>query len=127
VGTGGGTINLKTGEMDLKPLDPKPKDSTIASLNSPLYVRGTFSDPKPSLDVGKLATKGAGAILLGIVNPLLAAPPLFKEGKVPAAHRPADFSREAYGLFFRRISCTRRDSEASSFATSSLKQAAFRT
>ena len=77
---GGGTINLKTEEMDLK-LNPKPKDSSIASLNSPLYVRGTFSDPKPSPDVGRLAAKGLGAIVMGIVNPLLAVLPLFKEGR----------------------------------------------
>jgi AsmA protein len=77
---GGGTINLKTEEMDLK-LNPKPKDSSVASLNSPLYVRGTFSEPKPSPDMGKLAAKGVGAIVMGIVNPLLAVLPLFKEGK----------------------------------------------
>jgi uncharacterized protein involved in outer membrane biogenesis len=77
---GGGTINLKTEEMDLK-LNPKPKDSSVASLNSPLYVRGTFSEPKPSPDVGKLAAKGVGAIVMGIVNPLLAVLPLVKEGK----------------------------------------------
>jgi len=77
---GGGVVNLKTEEMDLK-LNPKPKDSSIASLNSPLYVRGTFGDPKVSPDVGKLAAKGAGAIVMGVVNPLLAVLPLFKEGK----------------------------------------------
>jgi AsmA protein len=77
---GGGTINLKTEELDIK-LNPKPKDSSIASLNSPLYVRGTFGQPKPSPDVGKLAAKGLGAILMGVVNPLLAVLPLLKEGK----------------------------------------------
>ncbi len=77
---GGGVVNLKNEEMDLK-LDPKPKDSSVASLNSPLYVRGTFGDPKVSPDVGKLAAKGVGAIVMGVVNPLLAVLPLFKEGK----------------------------------------------
>jgi uncharacterized protein involved in outer membrane biogenesis len=77
---GGGTINLKTEEMDLK-LNPKPKDSSVASLNSPLYVRGTFSQPKPSPDVGRLAAKGVGAVVMGIINPLLAVLPLVKEGK----------------------------------------------
>jgi AsmA protein len=77
---GGGTVNLKTEAMDLK-LSPKPKDSSIASLNSPLYVRGTFSKPQVAPDVGKLAAKGAGAVVLGIINPLLAVLPLFKEGK----------------------------------------------
>jgi len=77
---GGGSINLKTEEMDLK-LNPKPKDSSLASLNSPLYVRGTFSKPQISPDVGRLAAKGLGAIVMGIVNPLLAVLPLVKEGK----------------------------------------------
>ncbi|HXJ51649.1 MAG TPA: AsmA family protein [Burkholderiales bacterium] len=77
---GGGTINLKTEGMDLK-LNPRPKDSSVASLNSPLYVRGTFSHPKPSPDVGRLAAKGVGAIVMGIINPLLAVLPLVKEGK----------------------------------------------
>jgi uncharacterized protein involved in outer membrane biogenesis len=77
---GGGTINLKNEQMDLK-LNPKPKDSSIASLNSPLYLRGTFSDPKPAPDVGKLAAKGVGAVVMGVINPLLAVIPLFKEGK----------------------------------------------
>ena len=77
---GGGTVNLKNEAMDLK-LSPKPKDSSIASLNSPLFVRGTFGKPQVAPDVGKLAAKGAGAIVLGIINPLLAVLPLFKEGK----------------------------------------------
>lgn len=77
---GGGVVSLKNEEMDLK-LDPKPKDSSLASLNSPLYVSGTFSDPKVSPDLGKLAAKGVGAIVMGVINPLLAVLPLFKEGK----------------------------------------------
>jgi len=77
---GGGTINLKNEEMDLK-LNPRPKDSSVASLNSPLYVRGTFSHPRPSPDVGRLAAKGVGAVVMGIINPLLAVLPLVKQGK----------------------------------------------
>ncbi len=77
---GGGVVNLQTEAMNLR-LSPKPKDSSIASLNSPLFVQGTFSDPKVSPDVGKLAAKGVGAVVLGIINPLLAVLPLLKEGK----------------------------------------------
>jgi len=77
---GGGTINLKTEEMNLK-LNPRPKDSSVASLNSPVYVRGTFGHPKPMPDVPRLAAKGVGAVLMGIINPLLAVLPLVKEGK----------------------------------------------
>jgi len=77
---GGGVVNLKNEEMNLM-LNPKPKDSSVASLNTPLYVQGTFSKPKVSPDMGKLAAKGAGALVMGIINPLLAVLPLFKEGK----------------------------------------------
>jgi AsmA protein len=77
---GGGAINLKTEEIDFT-LNPKPKDSSLASLNSPIHLRGTFSDPKPSPDVPRLAAKGVGAVVMGIVNPLLAVLPLLKEGK----------------------------------------------
>ena len=77
---GGGVVNLKGEEMNLM-LRPKPKDSSIASLNTPLYVQGTFSKPKISPDLGKLAAKGVGALVMGVINPLLAVLPLFKEGK----------------------------------------------
>jgi uncharacterized protein involved in outer membrane biogenesis len=77
---GGGTVNMKNEEMDLK-LQPKPKHGSIASLNSPLYVRGTFSDPKPSPEWGRLAAKGVGAVVMGVINPLLSVLPLMKEGK----------------------------------------------
>jgi AsmA protein len=77
---GGGTVNLKNEAMDLK-LNPRPKDSSIASLNSPLFVQGTFSEPKVSPDMGKLAAKGIGALVMGIINPVLAVLPLFKEGE----------------------------------------------
>ena len=77
---GGGNINLKTEAMDLT-LKPEPKDRSIASLRSPLYIRGTFSEPDVGPDMGRLAAKGAGAIVMGILNPLLAVLPLIQEGK----------------------------------------------
>ena len=77
---GGGVVNLAKEAMDLR-LNPKPKDSSLASLNSPLYLQGTFRQPKVSPDVGKLAAKGLGALVMGVINPLLAVLPLFQEGK----------------------------------------------
>jgi AsmA protein len=77
---GSGSINLKNEQMDLT-LKPEPKDRSIASLKSPLYLRGTFSKPEVGPDMGRLATRGAGAILMGILNPLLAVIPLLEEGK----------------------------------------------
>jgi uncharacterized protein involved in outer membrane biogenesis len=77
---GGGQINLKTEEMDLT-LKPEPKDRSVASLKSPLYIRGTFGEPQVGPDMGRLAARGAGAILLGILNPLLAVLPLMEQGR----------------------------------------------
>ena len=77
--SGKGSISLKSEEMDLT-LKPEPKDKSIASLNSPLHLRGTFAKPDVGPDTAQLAAKGAGAILMGIINPLLAVIPLLEEG-----------------------------------------------
>jgi AsmA protein len=76
---GMGDVNLKDESMDLT-LNPHPKDKSIASLNSPLYIRGTFGAPKFAPDWKRLGTKGVGAIAMGLLNPLLAVLPLMKEG-----------------------------------------------
>ena len=76
---GDGTINLKDERMDLK-LNPDPKDRSVASLNSPLYIRGTFSEPKVGADVKRLAVRGVGAVVMGILNPVLAVLPLLNKG-----------------------------------------------
>jgi AsmA protein len=43
-------------------------------------VKGTFSQPKVALDAGGILTRGAGALALGLLNPLLALIPLFEAG-----------------------------------------------
>jgi uncharacterized protein involved in outer membrane biogenesis len=78
--SGNGTINLKTEEMDLT-LKPTPKDSGVGSLRTPLHIKGTFSEPDIGPDMGKLAARGAGTIVMGIINPLLSIIPLIQEGK----------------------------------------------
>src|SRR5262249_37571519 len=77
---GSGTINLQNEQLDLK-LQPEPKDKSVASLNSPLFVRGTSSQPKPAVDVKRIAAKGIGAALMAILNPALAVLPLLNEGR----------------------------------------------
>jgi uncharacterized protein involved in outer membrane biogenesis len=77
---GSGSVNLKTEEMDIT-LRPTPKERSVASLNSPLYIRGTFSEPKVGPDVGRVAAKGVGAIVMGALSPILSVLPLMKEGK----------------------------------------------
>jgi uncharacterized protein involved in outer membrane biogenesis len=77
--TGEGSINLKSEELNLT-LRPQPKELSLASLRSPLYIRGTFSKPDVGVDVPTIAAKGAGAVVMGILNPLLALIPLIDGG-----------------------------------------------
>src|SRR5438094_583463 len=71
---------LKDESLD-RTLNPHPKDRSIASLNSPLYIRGTFGAPKFAPDWKRLGTKSVGVLAMGIINPLLAVLPLIQEGK----------------------------------------------
>jgi len=77
---GDGTINLQSEEMDLK-LNPEPKDRSVASLNAPLYIRGSFGAPKFAPDWQRLGARGIGAVAMGLLNPFLAVLPLMKEGE----------------------------------------------
>jgi AsmA protein len=76
---GSGQIDLKNEQLNLT-LFPEPKDGSVASLRTPLYIRGTFSHPKVSVDVKRIVAKGAGAAALAILNPLLMVLPLIDEG-----------------------------------------------
>ena len=77
---GTGSVNLKSEQMDLT-LNPHPKDRSVASLNSPLYIKGTFGEPKVAPDWKKLGVRGAGAVAMGLLSPFLAVLPLMQEGK----------------------------------------------
>ena len=77
---GTGTVNLKSEQMDLT-LNPHPKDRSVASLNSPLYIKGTFGEPKVAPDWKKMGARGIGALAMGILSPFLAVLPLMQEGK----------------------------------------------
>jgi len=76
---GSGQVDLRNEQLNLTLL-PEPKDGSVASLRSPLYIRGTFSEPKVSVDMVRIMAKGAGAAVLAIVNPLLMVLPLIDEG-----------------------------------------------
>jgi uncharacterized protein involved in outer membrane biogenesis len=77
---GSGSIDLKNEQMDIT-LKPQPKDGSVASLRTPLYMRGTFGQPDIGPDMGRIAARGAGALAIGILNPLLAILPLLEEGR----------------------------------------------
>lgn len=76
---GSGQIDLKNEQLNLT-LFPEPKDGSVASLRTPLYIRGAFSKPKVSVDMKRIVAKGAGAAVLAILNPLLVVLPLIDEG-----------------------------------------------
>jgi hypothetical protein len=67
---GKGTANLATEQLDLW-LYPYPKDKSILSLRSPINIGGSFGAPKVSPDKKALVQRGALAVALGAINPLL--------------------------------------------------------
>lgn len=66
-----GNINLATERMDIV-VRPQPKDMSILALRSPLRVRGSFASPKAGVEAAPLATRGAAALALAAISPLLA-------------------------------------------------------
>ncbi len=76
---GTGQVNLGTETLDLT-IVPRTKVSSVVALRGPVYVKGTFSQPQVALDTGRIVTRGAGALALGLLNPLLALIPLFEAG-----------------------------------------------
>jgi AsmA family protein len=77
---GSGSIDLKNEQMDIT-LRPQPKDGSPASLRTQLHLRGTFGQPEVGPDMRRLAARGAGALAMGILNPVLAILPLLDEGR----------------------------------------------
>lgn len=60
-----GTANFATEQLDLDVI-PESKGMRIFSLRSPLYVEGTFKNPKAGVHVAPLAIRGAGMVALGV-------------------------------------------------------------
>ena len=76
---GEGQVDLATETLDLR-IVPHTKRNSIVALRAPVHLRGSFRQPVLSLDGGSVALRGAGALALGLVNPLLALLPLFEAG-----------------------------------------------
>lgn len=75
-----GVIDLGAESLDLT-LIQKSKKLSLISLRPPIHIRGNFAKPDVSMDKGKLATRGLGAVALAIINPFLALLPLIEPGK----------------------------------------------
>jgi AsmA protein len=76
---GSGTIDLGTETLDLT-FSPKTKDTSPVALHSPIYVRGSFAHPTVAFDKTRVTARAAGAVVLGLINPLLALIPLVDAG-----------------------------------------------
>jgi len=60
-----GSTNFATEQLDLD-IVPQSKGVRIFSLRSPLYVQGTYKNPKAGVHVVPLAARGAGMVALGV-------------------------------------------------------------
>jgi AsmA protein len=76
---GSGQIDLAQERLDLT-LVPRTKVVSLVSLRSPIHVTGDFRHPEVALDRGRMVARGAGALALGLINPLLALVPLIDPG-----------------------------------------------
>lgn len=67
--TGGANLANETLDFVVR---QQPKDMSILSLRTPLVIGGTFASPSGGVKAGPLAGRGAAALVLGAINPLLA-------------------------------------------------------
>jgi uncharacterized protein involved in outer membrane biogenesis len=74
-----GSVNLGDETLDLK-LSPQPKDESILVARTPIMIKGSFHHPSVLPEPVPLAARGAAAVLMGLVNPLLALIPLIETG-----------------------------------------------
>jgi uncharacterized protein involved in outer membrane biogenesis len=82
---GSGDVNLARETLDLT-FTPHTKVASLVALRSPIHVRGSLAHPVGTVDGGSVAARGAGALALGLLNPLLALIPLFDPG--PGVENP---------------------------------------
>lgn len=81
-----GSASLRTEALDVRAV-VSPKDFSPLTLRTPVHVRGTFSKPAVSLELGKLAGKAGIAGLLALLNPLAAIIPFIDPGADKEAKR----------------------------------------
>ena len=77
---GEGKANFADETLDLR-LIAKPRRASLLSLRGPINVTGTFAQPSVMPDLGRLAARAGGAIVLGAVaTPLAALVPFLQTG-----------------------------------------------
>ena len=91
-----GSLSLATEELDLRVV-VSPKDFSPLALRAPLHLRGSFSNPRVSVDKGKLGMRLGASALLALLNPLAALIPLMDTGGGAEAQRGVDACRALTG------------------------------
>jgi uncharacterized protein involved in outer membrane biogenesis len=76
---GEGTLDFRSEKLDLVTF-PEPKDASPFVLRSPITITGTLKDPHVRPRIGPIAARGAAALALGAINPLLAFIPFIETG-----------------------------------------------
>ena len=74
-----GAVSLRDETLDLRAV-VSPKDFSPLTLRTPIHVKGTFAEPRVSLEAGKLAGKAGAAGLLALLHPLAALIPFIDPG-----------------------------------------------
>jgi uncharacterized protein involved in outer membrane biogenesis len=77
-----GTLRLGEEKIDLT-ARAEPRDASPFTLRTPIDIAGTFLDPQIKPHKGPLAARGAAAIALAAINPLLAIIPFVDPGGDP--------------------------------------------
>ncbi|RZT11020.1 hypothetical protein SAMN05216319_0510 [Duganella sp. CF402] len=84
-----GNVDMAKETLDFD-VRPQTKGVRIISLRTPLYAKGTFTNPDVGPQKGPLALKAGAAVALAtIVNPVAAIIPLVNPGKVDPVDCPA--------------------------------------
>lgn len=65
--TGTGAVNFAQESLDLK-LVSRSKGFSLAALRGPIYIKGTFKDPKSGPDLTQAIGRGAAAVALGALT-----------------------------------------------------------
>jgi AsmA protein len=80
--SGSGQVDLGKQVLDLT-LVPQTRQTSLVALRGPIRLHGPLAAPEVQLDTPGIVARGAGALALGLVNPLLALAPLVEPGRNP--------------------------------------------
>jgi uncharacterized protein involved in outer membrane biogenesis len=77
--TATGKVDFRAEQVDLL-TRPVPKDPSPFVLRTPIVVQGAFKKPAVKPQIGPLLARGAAALALGAINPVLAFIPFVETG-----------------------------------------------